>query len=169
MSVSAVIDHPESWAAVPGFEGRYEVSDHGRVRAVRTGRVRRPFERKPVPYQAVYLESPDGSKCFLMHSLVLHAFRGERPTGMVGRHLDGDARNNKLTNLEWGTQLQNGSDQRRHGRTLAGVRNHNAKLTADAVRAIRASSRPNTHLASEYGVRKETISNIKRGAAWATV
>lgn len=168
MSISAVIEQPEVWAPVPGFVGLYEVSDAGRVRAFKTKRIRRPFERKPIPYQAVYLQSPAGDKCFLMHSLVLAVFRGERPAGLVGRHLDGDARNNRLQNLAWGTQLENGGDQRRHGRTAAGERNHHAKLTAESVAAIRASALTNVRLAREYGVRKETISNVKRGATWAS-
>jgi hypothetical protein len=167
MNLSPVIQEPERWAPVPGFE-RYEVSDLGRVRSVTTGRLRKPFERQGVPYQAVYLKAGEAQKCFLMHSLVLSVFRTARPDGMVGRHIDGDARNNRLTNLEWGTQQDNGRDQRRHGRTQAGERNNKAKLTAASVASIRESAKTNVALAREYGVRAETISNVRRGATWAS-
>src|SRR5580765_1006210 len=47
--------------------------------------------------------------------LVLEAFVGLRPLGMVCRHLDGDRNNNNLSNLAWGTPSENVRDSVLHG------------------------------------------------------
>ena len=59
----------------------------------------------------------------LVHRLVLEAFVGPRPEGMVARHLNGDPGDNRLENLAWGTQSENNYDKVRHGT------HHNANKT----------------------------------------
>lgn len=51
----------------------------------------------------------------LIHHLVLEAFVGPRPQGCECRHLDGNPTNNILTNLVWGTHVENMRDRARHG------------------------------------------------------
>jgi hypothetical protein len=53
-------------------------------------------------------------------------------------------------------------DQRKRGED-----NGNARLTADQVRAIRASSERHVDLAATYGVTALTIRNIRKGKTWA--
>lgn len=63
-------------------------------------------------HQKVFLHA----KQLLVHVLVLEAFRGPRPfPDWDSRHLDGNAGNNRLTNLKWGTKAENGLDRIRHG------------------------------------------------------
>ncbi|HXS32025.1 MAG TPA: HNH endonuclease, partial [Steroidobacteraceae bacterium] len=50
-----------------------------------------------------------------VHCLVLEAFVGPRPQGLVGCHYDGDVWNNHLSNLRWDTQAANIQDAIRHG------------------------------------------------------
>jgi hypothetical protein len=45
-----------------------------------------------------------------VHHLVLEAFVGLRPQGTEACHWDGDAANNKLENLRWGTSVENKAD-----------------------------------------------------------
>jgi hypothetical protein len=111
---------------VVGFEGFYEVSDHGHVRSVdrvvqyRDGRVRR--------YNGIVLTQSDreGRKqvtlsvgnethCLLVHHLVLTAFTGPRPFGMKGCHNNGDGFDNGHANLRWDTQSENMLDKQLHG------------------------------------------------------
>lgn len=33
----------EQWKCVPGYEGLYEVSNYGRVRGLKTGKILKPF------------------------------------------------------------------------------------------------------------------------------
>jgi hypothetical protein len=101
---------PEQWIPIadPRFVP-YEVSD--------LGHVRRPGKRVLTPdlnergYHTVRLNGIRAT----IHSLVLKAFRGPRPDGMVGRHLDDDKDNNGLSNLVWGTQSDNILDTVRSG------------------------------------------------------
>lgn len=95
----------ERWLPAAGFEGRYEISDAGRVRnlhglVLKTSRTNKGYLRVLGRF---------------VHRLVLEAFIGPCPSGMECRHLDGNPSNNRLENLLWGTPLENANDRRRHG------------------------------------------------------
>ena len=124
----------EEWRPVVGWDEIYEVSNHGRVRSksryVRSrgsgkrlvpGRIRKLQTHKQ-GYRMVSLRQ-DGTQSFrLVHQLVLEAFIGPRPGGMVACHNDGDPTNNHVDNLRWDTQSANLHDAVRHGtHTLANV------------------------------------------------
>ncbi len=98
----------ESWLAVVGCAG-YAVSDAGRVYSFRqSGRYLRPVA---TGYPRVNL----GGRTRLIHQLVLEAFVGPRPEGLVTRHLNGNPRDNRLANLRWGTHQENSADAMLHG------------------------------------------------------
>jgi hypothetical protein len=52
----------------------------------------------------------------LVHRLVCMAFHGMPAGNLQVRHLDGNPKNNKPTNLAWGTYEENWADRRAHGR-----------------------------------------------------
>ena len=56
-----------------------------------------------------------------VHQLVLLAFVGPMPEGQLTRHLDGNPQNNVLSNLRYGTALENSQDAVRHGRKRRNV------------------------------------------------
>lgn len=109
----------ETWKPVVGYEGLYEVSDQGRVRSLRrsgtTGRVLTQWQNRGRVYLLVRLSRNNQRKIKTVHSLVLAAFVGPRPARMEIRHLNGDATDNRLANLAYGTSLENSTDQRAHG------------------------------------------------------
>lgn len=105
---------PEDWRPVVRFEGKYDVSDHGRVWSHRRQRMLALTET-PLGYVVVCLSQPPARLTRKVHRLVLEAFVGPCPEGMETRHLDGDRRHNQLTNLMWGTPLENGADRIAHG------------------------------------------------------
>lgn len=117
----------EKWLPVPGWEGCYEVSDHGRVRSLdrliscSDGSVRRYAGRMmacPVDNRgrrAVSLKRQGHVVRRCVYTLVLEAFRGPRPPGFQGCHNDGDQLNDHLSNLRWDTSSENIRDQVRHG------------------------------------------------------
>lgn len=104
----------EEWRAIPGLEGRWEVSNLGRVRSPPRKRTRgglltvRPNKRG---YLAVGL----GHHKHEVHRLVALAFIGPRPDGHEVRHVDGDPLNPAASNLTYGTRSQNVRDRRTHG------------------------------------------------------
>lgn len=91
----------ECWRCVHGFGELYEVSDAGNVRNIKTGKPLSKIVHKG--YLAASLHESGKRRLRSIHSLVLTAFRGARPDGLVGAHLDGNPTNNKLSNLAWVT------------------------------------------------------------------
>lgn len=171
----------ELWVAIPGYEGRYEVSSHGRLRTVARMVVagfaskqvhqkllyQHTTVRSATPYRQVTLWIGCKSKSFRVHTLVLLAFTGPRPDGFQCRHLDGDSLNNAISNLVWGTCSENIADRSRHGRhTVHGEHNPHSKLNQRQVVEIREAAGPNTLIAAAYGVTDATVSQIKLGKTW---
>ncbi len=111
----------ERWAPVHGYDGRYEVSDCGRVKSVQRFRRGKSGCMVPVPEKIMRLHTKtaknnrtmpyvevrlrDGSprsvrsKAFLVHRLVAQAFVGELFDGCHVDHIDGDHGNNFYRNL----------------------------------------------------------------------
>jgi hypothetical protein len=107
-----------------------------------------------------------------VHNLILEAFVGPCPPGMECCHHDGDPTNNRLSNLRWGTRLENMDDQARHGVLIKGERVYGAKLTETDVREIRAlyaCGHDNVELAACYGVTRCNITAIVRRKSWKHV
>lgn len=134
---------------VPGLEG-YAVGDDGTPWSCRRpSRCRsapfKPWRRLKVTwhkthgYGIVTLITPTGRRQFRVHDLVLRAFRGPPLPGQQGRHWDGNRRNNKLSNLLWGTPKQNCEDRTRHGRVTGrkGSKHWKAKLRDRDIRDMR--------------------------------
>lgn len=164
----------EVWKDIPGYEGRYQASSLGRIRSLpnktRKGvRVLRPSSDRQ-GYLVVGLHKGGVQRHGKVHLLVASAFHGERPVGLVCRHLDGVNTNNAPENLAWGTLEDNNQDTARHG-SHSGVKNHAAKLSEQSVLEIkcRLGSESGVSLAAEYGVSATVISNIRKGKSWTSV
>lgn len=117
----------ERWLPVVGWEGFYEVSDQGRIKTlqritrlhhggsrIEPGGIRRLADHK-FGYKLVMLSAGKRRIMKQVHSLVLEAFVGPRPPGMVCCHNNGDPADNRLENLRWDTQSSNLFDAVRHG------------------------------------------------------
>lgn len=122
----------ETWLPIPGYEGHYEASDYGRIRALDritdtgrrwSGRMLTPSSM-PTGYKVVTLWRHRKQRTQLVHRLVLLAFVGQAPEGTEALHKDGDHANNRLTNLQWGTHSQNQFDQVKHGKHPHASKNH---------------------------------------------
>jgi hypothetical protein len=163
----------ERWLPVVGYEDRYDVSDQGRVRATtswrrwKAGRILGGTPHRRGGYLRVALRDADGGARYrFIHDLVLEAFVGPAPAGLQSRHGDGDPRNNALSNLSWGTALENAADRERHGRTARGDRSGKLKLTDADLAAIRervARGETQRALAAEYGVTAAYVNDVLRG------
>lgn len=131
----------ERWLPVVGFEGLYEVSDLGRVRSLRTDRVlSTEMNHLRGGYVRVKFSINRKWHRSLVHRLVLEAFVGPLPEGMVTRHLNGEPTDNRLENIVYGTQSENQHDAVRHGRNWAANKTHCANghlLDGDNVRMDR--------------------------------
>jgi hypothetical protein len=159
----------ESWKVIPGWPA-YEVSDLGRVR--RGSKILKPFRRtKKLPYLSVNLKDGKRQQTHSLHRLVLLAFRGDPPPGCNGAHDDGDATNNRLSNLFWKTQKQNILDRERHGTSAKGEANPSAKLSpcdVIAIRSMRANKVKLSEISGKFGIGLSQASRIARGECWRT-
>jgi len=172
----------ETWRIIPGYQGLYEVSDHGRVRSldrvVQRGDVRQPRRGVVLSpgwshdgYALVVLaDVAHRRRTWRVHQLVLLAFVGPRPEGHEGLHADGNPGNNIPSNLSWGTSAENRADTIRHGRANGrGEKHAQAKLSAKQVENIRAELARGVRgsvVASTYGMSPSQISDIKNNRAW---
>lgn len=110
----------EQWRPIPGWEGYYEVSDHGRVRSIKRAYRTQNKILRPRPNKNGYLRVAlcRDSKSYerRVHQLVLETFVGKRPPGHVACHWDDDKSNNHIDNLRWGTHSDNMQDRVRNGK-----------------------------------------------------
>jgi hypothetical protein len=155
----------EVWKAIPGYEGRYEVSDQGRVRNAR-GRVLKLCNVSG-GYKAVSL-GRNNSKT--LHRLVAAAFLGFAQEGKnLVLHANGDRTDNRVENLRYGSHFDNAADAIRHGTQVRGERQYAAKLTLDQVKHIRSEQEPNAVMAKRFGVTSACISAVAKRKNWRHV
>lgn len=170
------------WRAVVGYEGLYEVSSTGRVRSLprvvkhwtgvdvhRAGCVLKPALNNR--YLKVNLCRDGAMRQRPIHLIMLEAFVGPRPQSQCARHKDGDALNNRIGNLTYGTFQDNSDDRVKHGRAPRGEGHAMSKLTDAKVRRIRKllATQTNRAIAEEFGMSNQQISNIRTGKSWAHV
>lgn len=94
----------EEWRPIIGYEGMYDVSNHGRVRN-RTGFILKQTHTKGYCY--AMLNGKPKVKRAMVHSLVAVAFIGPYPEGMEINHRDTNKANNCVENLEYCTASEN--------------------------------------------------------------
>lgn len=175
-------DSKEEWRDIPGYEGLYCISSHGRITAydragehqARWGIAKMKFPGGPrvlstttKGYKYIALKKPGqkGIK-FLFHRLVMLTFVGSPEKGMQVNHKDGDKENNHLSNLEYCTSLQN----LRHCIDVLGKKRGeggSSKLTELQVRSIRKDERVLRVIAADYGVTLQAIWMVKKRKNWA--
>jgi hypothetical protein len=114
-----------------------------------------------------------GRKSRPVHTLVLTAFLGRCPNGLECRHVNGDKRDNRVINLQWGTRLENAQDKKRHGTQPFGEQHPRSVLREDHIVEIRklAASKTITYreIAEKYNVSDETIRQVVSGSTWQHV
>lgn len=96
----------ETFKAVPGYEGLYEVSDLGNVKGMKTGKILKPSTNQD-GYLHVNLCKDGKRKMFRVHRLVYAAFNEEIPLGLEVNHINKKRYDNRLSNLNLMTHKEN--------------------------------------------------------------
>lgn len=177
----------ENWKDVSGFEGKYQVSDLGRVKSLDRVRAKHRYPEKILNsanrlthdgYARVTLRDDNGvNHEFRVNKLVALTFLPNPLRKATVNHKDGNKLNNKLTNLEWATRSENMKHAYRHGlkKPVQGNANGNAKLSDEDVRLIRkryvrqSQTDGTVALAREFGVTPRVIGQIVRGESYRNV
>ena len=158
------------WLGVVGYEGKYEVSNTGRIRKV--GGVYIGMYKNHDGYLIVRLSSP--RKEVRVHRVVAEAFIGNSSNLPVVNHIDCVRDNNNASNLEWCTQRHNLNHSQMLGRMQrnywTGKRSPSATLDDETVQHIRAEYSSGgvswKSLALKYNTNKRTVGRIVAGESY---
>lgn len=116
----------ELWMPVEEFNGRYEVSNQGRVRSLQKGEPALMKLGKQRDIVVTWMRDSGTTHCRRVDRLVLEAFIGPAPGPRFGpSHQDDDMSNCRLDNLHWEDGLARGpykkSARRKPGRKKGSV------------------------------------------------
>lgn len=186
----------EEWVDIKGFNGKYQVSNTGKVRSLcyknprilstgKTGKYRNYLEVK------LYKDGRGTGKNYKVHRLVAEAFLPNPDNKPQVNHIDGNTFNNDVSNLEWVTDSENQKhawDNGLHKTTKAHqdscreaskawINKHpngnNCSLTLEEVAEIKMMLADGklkmTVIADLYNANYKVIQNIKNGKTYKNV
>ncbi len=173
----------EIWKPIPGLEGSHEISNFSRVKSL--GRIsyvpkfkknRKTQERilkkrlNPDGYPHVYISVSTKDKKIhtskSIHRLMAITFIPNHLNKKTVNHINAIRSDNRISNLEWATPLEQSLHANRIFGSNCGSKNVNSKLKEKDVIFIKKSHLSNTVLAKKFGVNDRCISSIKVGKSW---
>lgn len=96
----------ETWKPVPGYEGRYEASDEGRIKSLVTNRIL--SQGTTGRYNNVVLcDGIGGKKTKSVHRIIAELFCEKNIGATEVNHKNENTHDNRAENLEWCTRLYN--------------------------------------------------------------
>lgn len=155
----------EVWKDISGYEGRYMISNLGRVKSLPN--VSRSGERvltpniKPTGYSEAHLcKDGKGSKR-LVHRLVADAFIIKVYGKHDINHIDCNRSNNCVTNLEWCTRREN----TQHGMKYGNISYKLSQEDVDSIRYLHGCFSM-LELAVIYDLTTSTVHGIINNSKW---
>ena len=168
------MSNEEIWKDIEGYEGYYQVSNQGRVKSLdrvvphaRCGTITKKEKilkhGNTKGYDMVVLCVEHKKKAITDHKLVAEAFICKKENYLQINHIDGNPRNNVVSNLEWCTPYQN---------TIHALKNklRKTKLSEKDVLEIRYKYNEKNitrkELAQQYSVDYSSIHRIVHNEYW---
>lgn len=110
----------EIWRPVVNWENLYEVSNTGKVRSIKKGRIAPAGVLKGSDngsgYVKIHLKNGERVENRYVHRIVAESFLKKPEGANVVNHKDFNPKNNCVTNLEWTTMKGNSQYSLNHGR-----------------------------------------------------
>ena len=159
----------EQWKVVKGFEN-YLVSSLGNVKTI-NGKLKKVVYDSKNDYGYVELWKNNKGKKFRIHRLVAETFIPNTLGKEQVNHIDGDKKNNCVSNLEWVTPEENirHAIENDLSSIKYGSKNLSSKLKEEDVKYIRENAGINKsvkELSEIYNVSTTTIYNIINYKKW---
>jgi len=155
---------------------KYEISSHGNIRkyGVRNKPLSYHVDQK-IDWSSGYARVPfriNGNYVkFVVSRLVLTVFVGPPNENQPHcAHIDGNPRNNHLSNLRWSTVKENWSDKMIHGTQPLGEKLYNSVLNNESVLEIRSLYKNGNvtqrSMALRFNVTPQCINLVVKGKNW---
>lgn len=160
----------EIWRDIQGYENRYKISNHGRVKSfiIRERELAQPIRNG---YCHVDLCKNGKIKSMAVHRLVCSAFHANPLNKPEVNHKDCNRRNNHVDNLEWTTRKENAEHAAINGLYGAtkGETHPFARLTEKDVLAIREHKENGMRLkdvAKLFNMSRQAAGDIVKRKTW---
>lgn len=166
----------EIFKPVIGFEGRFKISNYGRILSVngrRLGEVEQVGTIDTLGYRSTTLRSCGKKWCVRFHTLVaMHFVENPNPKEfLIVNHIDGNKLNNHHSNLEWCTLAMNMAHAWQNGLVdNRGERSGCSILKEPQVLEIRRLYAEGLHkqkaIGEMFGISRRHISDIVNRVNW---
>lgn len=123
----------EIWKDIPGYEGMYQASSMGRIRNVKTKKIRKIGYNSHTDMCVVMLIKNSHYRCEKVHRLIGLTFIPNPNNYQCINHKDEDRSNNQVSNLEWCTHKYNNNYGSRNIRVSEKHSRPVKQLTTDGI------------------------------------
>lgn len=153
----------EIWKEVPNFEGKYMVSNYGRIKTIIDKRQDKRgwwYKKKPkIMKQNLsstgYLQVTLNKKKYKVHRLVASAFLPKIENKTIINHKDFNPLNNNVKNLEWCTQKENVEWSAKHNKLKKYYYIDEEYIKSQFIKGIQAKT-----ISKELNIPKYIITNF---------
>lgn len=155
----------EIWKDIEGWEGIYQVSNLGRIKKILGKKEKILSLYTTGGYYGVSFRKPNVHKHYRVHRLIAQAFIPNPENKPFINHIDGNKKNNALSNLEWCTHQENITHAFRileHG---------NMKLSMEDVESIRnleINSMNVKAISKQYNVDYQVVAHLLKNESYKT-
>lgn len=153
------------------YEEIYDITSNGEIFNKQTGKKLKPCEDRN-GYQRIHLTKNKQHKMHYVHRLVAETFIENPENKPYVNHIDGNPRNNRVSNLEWCTAKENTSHAMENGLLATGMNTANGKFTDEQVEFIRecyAAGYSYRKLGRIFMTEHYAIMNIINGSSYKNV
>ncbi|MCW3111391.1 MAG: hypothetical protein JWQ09_5897 [Segetibacter sp.] len=159
----------EVWQDIPEYNGKYQISSRCRVKSLKTYKILKQQKNPDGYFRVTLYDNCFISKKKIVHRLFANCFIPNPDNKPQVNHIDGNKRNNIISNLEWVTDSEN--KKHAYENKLASKErwrsseNPNSKHSVETILKIKEmleTTQCNT-VAKLFGIPKSTVYGIQKG------